>query len=228
MKHLKITQAGFENYTGDLSVYHFTEGLSDEKIGRNERDRIAAAMTCVEVDDDNIETPAGSTHRMVSDRAAYFEPVPPAQRMTEAEKMAEDKAFVMKALGANAAPIIYTEEELNAVADTGGISGLRAIAEPLNVKDRNLNVLVQKILAVQTEVLDRWTAARDERIAALDEDIDAPVPLVLVDIEDDDDSDIVGSAELTDVQVAAMGGDLSAALNKDAEPTITPVIKKAV
>lgn len=43
----------------------------------------------------------------------------------------------------------HTREELETIADTDGIAGLRKIAEPLNVKDKSITGLIEAILKAE-------------------------------------------------------------------------------
>ena len=48
---------------------------------------------------------------------------------------------------------LYTQEELEAVADKQGINGLRAIADPLQVKNRSIPGLIAEIVAAQQKLV---------------------------------------------------------------------------
>lgn len=43
----------------------------------------------------------------------------------------------------------YTQAELEAIADNDGISGIRAIAEPMNIRGTSISKLIQSILSAQ-------------------------------------------------------------------------------
>lgn len=126
-----IKEKGFENFTGQMGVVFFENGVSTADVMPHDAVRMSAVMNFEWEDGapcnvaqrilDNMHTPAPDV------TAPIVEDVP---------------APVMQA-GA-----LWTEEELGKIADEGGIAGLRAIADPLGVKDKSVAGLIDGLLKV--------------------------------------------------------------------------------
>lgn len=71
------------------------------------------------------------------------------RKAEEAAALAEAQA---KAQAAVDAQVIYTRQELEAIASNDGIQGLREIAKPLGVKARGISEMVNEILAAQAKL----------------------------------------------------------------------------
>ncbi len=127
---LRLTQPGFENYTAQMGVTFFEEGLSTADVLPMDATRMAAVMQCEWEDGspanvgqiylDNMHTPAG------------------VDVVVERETPAVISAPSVK----------YTEQELGDIADKEGIAGLRAIADAFGIKGNSINGLIASILTV--------------------------------------------------------------------------------
>lgn len=138
---LRLTQAGFENYTGQMGVVWFENGLSTTDVKSIDGIRISAAIgaewedgSAANVGDmylNNMDVPAhvGMAERPVEEQAA--EPVSSVQ--------------------ASGVPggAAYTEEDLAKIADEKGINGLRTIGDPLGAKGTSIVGLIAEILKKQ-------------------------------------------------------------------------------
>lgn len=204
-KYLRITQKGFEGYTGPLSVYDFVDGVSVEAIPRTERDRIAATMACVEVAENGKETLAGVAERLVAEAAERAPKKEIFQIQSIDDKIAEEKAAAEKNVGDMKR--VYTEAELDEIISEGGISALRRVAEIWNVRNRSIPTLRQMILDAQDEYVAKEGSRLDKAKAAVEQvvrDTEAAnyVPKSIEqEVEDDD------------ILAAAASGDMSAAIS---------------
>lgn len=148
---IKITAPGWETFTGDFGSVDFVDGVSSHVLPRIMIDRLAAMVSCALVDDDGNEIgQAGAAARLVSGKAVPMEAVKPLESMTEAEQAAERRAAVDAALK-NPAQKIYSEAELIAIGENGGIRALRGVAKPWNVRNRDIEKLIHSILVAQAE-----------------------------------------------------------------------------
>lgn len=164
MNYLKIVSKGFAGYNGVLGSIQFKDGVSVEPVPQRIADRLGAATAMVEVDADGNETPAGVGHRMVAGSKMRAPINNGLARQTDRERSEEDQ---LEALRKEKPPVstFYTAEQLEEIASTGGIRGLREIAEPWGVKDRTLAKLIFEILRAQTAFLDK----RNMRLQQLSE-----------------------------------------------------------
>lgn len=223
-KFLRVMQEGYENYTGVIGVYDFVDGVSVQKIGLAARDRLAAAFAMVEFDEGEEPIPAGPAHRLATMSHVALGVVEPSERQTDEEKAEEERLAAKLAAETAFNPAIYDFEQLQKIADKGGIKALREIAEPWNVKSRQIGDLIQLILDAQKDWVEKRGATSEARIEQIEE-IQASVPTEEVsssDKEDEDDFDTPDPVEIPspgsddDIEAAAISGDMGAALKQDA------------
>lgn len=137
---LRLTQAGFEKYTGQMGVIMFENGLSVGEVLPIDGIRIAAAIgatwedgSAANVGDmylNNMNVPAfvGNGTSEIAN-----EPVDNSSKEIKKEKKT------------------YSEKELEAVADESGIAGLRAIADTIGVKGTSIVGIIKAIKNAQTK-----------------------------------------------------------------------------
>lgn len=159
MYRLKITQPGFEGYTGALGPVDFDNGISVEPVPVVMADRLAATMMIVTVDDEGNEvSQAGVAARMVGGVTIRAEVVEALGKASE-DDLIEDRRRLAESQARPPVSKLYTTAELKAVADEKGINGLREIAKPWGVKERSIPKLIQEILVAQDEFQKRVKAA---------------------------------------------------------------------
>lgn len=148
MKKLRITHAGWENFTGWLGPVRFENSVSVEPTTPQIINQLAAAVSMVEFDEDGVETIAGVAHAMAEGRGlSYLEPtvlVPVTQAELDAEKARE-----LATKGKPPIEEFHTSESLLKIADELGMAGIREIAKPWGVKDRSIPKLIHAILVAQ-------------------------------------------------------------------------------
>lgn len=126
---IKITEPGWAGFTGDFGMVEFVDGVSVDDVSRVEQARLAGII--------GIETVEGtnpSASQILLD--AHVTPVA-VQTLTHIPDAPP------------AAAKVWTSDELAAVADKDGIKGIRAIAEPMGLKDNSIADLMAKILSHQ-------------------------------------------------------------------------------
>ncbi len=133
---LRLTGAGFENFTGQMGVIFFEDGLSTGDVHPNEGKRVAGVIGAQW--EDGSHANVGDIYAASADVAA------PTQEEQDAAKEALSEATVVAEQAAAAA---YTADELAEIADKQGIEGLRAIGDPLGVKAKSIQALIDGILA---------------------------------------------------------------------------------
>lgn len=136
---IKLTEKGFERYTGELGGVKFENGISEEGINQNQADNIAAAMR-VEVIGEGV---AGA-QRLVVEKARQADVIEARKRGQEGDKPKQAQVAQIQPPAT-----IYSEEDLAKIADAKGISGLREIGEKLGVKGRAVKELMADILKAQ-------------------------------------------------------------------------------
>ncbi len=159
---LKLTGAGFSNYTGQMGVVFFKDGLSVHDVSPQDALRIAGSIGAEwengapanvgDVYNQNMHTPAPHEGQQIGldllrsvvgiqnadDAMAKSEAVAHLQTGGVVEKPAQEKPAAK-----------YTDKDLEAIADKEGIVGLRAVAAEYGVKGNSIAALIEGILAKQ-------------------------------------------------------------------------------
>ncbi|MDX5412913.1 MAG: hypothetical protein LPK02_07680 [Rhodobacterales bacterium] len=140
---------------GSITGIEIVEEDGSTRPGGPSNDMIAQRSTPAAVE--TKLTPVGEPNSPVeiTPGPAVFE-APKTEAETEAEKTAqaleaEVAAMEEAAADAEAAQpaVVYTREELEAIADDKGITGLREIGDALDAKSNSIEGLIEKILAAQ-------------------------------------------------------------------------------
>lgn len=155
MKYMRITEPGWESYTGYIGMIEFKDARSVEPVPRVLADRVAGLVSMVEVSEDGTEGQSGFAARLVGGATLRIEPQPDLERQTESERQAEQEELLKKRTERPVSTRIYTEAELMSAASTGGIQALRVIAKPWDVRDRSIPGLIDLILKAQEDHLER-------------------------------------------------------------------------
>lgn len=128
---LRIIEAGWATFTGDLGAFEFVNGVSVEDIGKADSAYLAGIVSIE--DAETGENPSLSQHIVDSmDNKAAVEAV------VETVKPAE--------VGAK-----HTKQSLEAVADRLGIKGLREFSDPMGIKGNSIVELIEKIISAQAQ-----------------------------------------------------------------------------
>lgn len=135
---LRLTQAGFENYTGQMGVVMFKDGLSEGDVLPIDAIRISAAIGADW--EDGSAANVGDMYLNNMDSPAFV-------GRPEAEQAAEQEGEPVKAPAPSGTN--YSKDDLAKIADADGIVGLRAIADPLGVKGTSIVGLIEAILKQQ-------------------------------------------------------------------------------
>jgi hypothetical protein len=227
LKFLKTASPRHIGYTGVLGRVMFKDGLSTEMVPQLIRDRMAAAMPFIEIDAEGNEEPAGTLHRMRGGVAQRMLPAR-AQRQSEEEKALEVST---DALAKQKIPQLETRESLEAIADQKGIAGVREIADKWGVKHRSINALIAMVLEEQTKAMARRGAKVETPAEPEPEPEQTANPDQESASQDDGQLDLLDAAAESEallraeeaeeaaeaMRQAAASGDLTAALNTDAQ-----------
>jgi hypothetical protein len=171
--YVKLTQPGWESFNGDFVGYQFTDGKSDVAIPRNIADRIAALVPCEILDTDGDSLGQGGAAARIASRRSVEATVGTALARQTPEAKAEELKRAHVDAGVAPTREFFTEDQLEQVAATEGIDGLRKLAEPWAVKDRSIPRLIARIVKAQNDFIAAKKLKEEEtraaRAAALDE-----------------------------------------------------------
>lgn len=137
---LRLTQAGFENYTGQMGVVWFENGLSTTDVATIDGIRISAAI--------GAEWEDGSAAN-VGDMYLNNMDVPAYVGMADQEAPVVSSAPVEVPVQPATDATLYTQGQLEAIADEKGIAGLRVIGDTLGAKSTSIVGLIAEILKKQ-------------------------------------------------------------------------------
>lgn len=138
-KKVRLLQAGYEDFTGQLGRNHFEGGVSVEPLLPIHAHFIGAAMDA-EYEDGTPINPALSY--------AISMAATPQEAEARAQEKADDLAAA-DAAAVGAIKAVYTREQLEEIADKRGIKGLREIGDELGVKANSVTALIDDILKAQ-------------------------------------------------------------------------------
>lgn len=130
---LKLTEPGWENFTGLFGAVNFENGVSVDDVSAAEARHLAA---CVRLENAEDGSNPSVAQEIIDNQGKTLEQAIPAY---------------VEAAPAEAAPEqgqTYTADELMAVADKSGIKGLRVIGDAIGVKGASIAELIGRILEV--------------------------------------------------------------------------------
>lgn len=139
---LKLLQAGFENYTGQMGVTFFQNGLSVNEVSEQDARRMAAVLQCETVDGESMNVAQKLLDSMNTE--AIVKNVDYASDEQKAEEQPQAPAEP-------APQAKHTAESLAAIADEHGIAGIREVAEQFSLKGNSIAGLIDAILKAQGE-----------------------------------------------------------------------------
>lgn len=143
---IRLVGSGYHALSGFFGDVEFKDGVSVHPVSHTQA-RLFAAITTVENVDDGTEMGDNAHFQSVLNMEAVSHDLPTladleAQGAKADVGQAEEKPIEQPAGS-------YTQEQLEAIADKGGIAALREIAEPFGIKGTSIGKLIMGILAKQ-------------------------------------------------------------------------------
>jgi hypothetical protein len=134
MFKVRVDVKGFDKYTGLLGTVNFTNGVSDREVTDLECARLGAIMRIVRLDTDEQ---VGASTNMVKSRDVPAEVKEPMAVEVEPKAKAEP------------APLKYTKETLDAMAEADGMKAIRKIADEYGIKGVQISKMIEEIIEAQ-------------------------------------------------------------------------------
>lgn len=141
---LKITEQGWENFSGNLGITVFENGVSLYDVPQTEINVISGNIRVVNFENDenvgvlelnaDLQNKPCSSHNLQTWEEILNEQASPSAKPVKAVQTAADK---------------YTQEELEAIADKSGIAGLREVCDKIGVKGTSIVGLINGVIAMQ-------------------------------------------------------------------------------
>lgn len=133
---VKLLESTFKGYTGLLCGVQFENGVSVQELPFVDQQRICASMRAETVDGRNVSAAGAYSERYAVTADTVKEYI--AGPVTKMERGTVESDVQ-----------IYTREELEAVADSEGIAGLRLIGGKMGVKAKGIVEMIDGILKAQ-------------------------------------------------------------------------------
>jgi hypothetical protein len=218
LMYLKVATSRMAGYTGVLGPVRFKDGVSEEMLPRHIRDRMAASMEFLEIDEDGNEQHAGAQHRLIREYKERAPKVASLARQTDTEKAAEIASNVV--ISAKD-PVLVTRDGLEKIAEEKGIKGLREVGNKWGVKHRAIPTLIEMILDAQEKSVAARDKKRTEKAQAEADKLSRKSPAATIQLEGDVDPEdepkivraVVKQVEPEDVAVSEKTSTAAAALN---------------
>ncbi|WBM72993.1 hypothetical protein OH773_21765 (plasmid) [Buttiauxella sp. WJP83] len=136
---IRLLEPQFVGYTGILCGVQFKEGVSVAELPFIDQQRICASMRATTVDGKNVSPSAAYSKRNEVAADNIVEPTAPdIVPMKRGTAQAEVKPVQR-----------FTREELESIADSEGIAGLRLIGNQVGVKAKGIVEMIEGILTAQ-------------------------------------------------------------------------------
>lgn len=143
---LKLTQPGFETYNGQMGLLNFVDGLSTKDVLPAQAVRMAAVMLCLWEDDSSPSITQGLLDKADMGAPMYSASQDGSDHDKAAGLLADVRATVVAMSKTSPDKLLYSVEQLEAIADKSGIKGLREISDPLGIKSNSIKELIDAIL----------------------------------------------------------------------------------
>ncbi|MCP1540065.1 hypothetical protein [Methylorubrum extorquens] len=144
MPRIKITQPGWDGFTGEIGTTLFEGGISVESVNARHIAIIGASLSLVTVDEIGEETGVNPAlqHQMLTNGTMSMA----APMLVELARATDAPAPAAPAKADTSEIVFHTKEDLEKIAEARGIIGLRAVMEPLGLKATSINKAIQVIL----------------------------------------------------------------------------------
>lgn len=150
---IRMIEDAYKSFTGDFGPVSFVDGVSRE-VTFLEAQRIGNLVQVENIEDG---TNPSSSQLYLNVQAVPMDVALTINSTTGVLAVEAPK------------PKQWTREELEAIADKGGIAGLRQVSEPMGVKDVSIVKLIDKILDAQDAAASEKSAAPVEETALVAE-----------------------------------------------------------
>jgi hypothetical protein len=145
-RRIRIEEPGWAGFTGHFGTVEFLDGVSVDPVPWIEQQRLAGLIRFASAEDGEDGAQLGPSAELSRNR----------DRGADDPMVARVEQMIIAPDGeARLVASTVTREELEAVADAKGITGLREIAKGWNVKGRSVNELINEILEAQKQAAEK-------------------------------------------------------------------------
>ncbi|WP_323016472.1 hypothetical protein [Castellaniella sp.] len=137
---LKIIERGYENFSGLLGITFFTDAVSDDDVNHKEAVLLASLVRVADAETGQPVSAFDQERAVWNTAVSQPAPLQPARTQPKAAPVANTPVATVKQ---------YTRENLEELADKGGINALRKVGNEFNVKNASIAGLIDEILQAQ-------------------------------------------------------------------------------
>ncbi|ELD1608233.1 hypothetical protein HVX40_24300 (plasmid) [Escherichia coli] len=138
---IRLLEQQFLSYTGILCGVQFCDGVSLNELPFVDQQRICASMRAKTLEGVNVSPSAAYSNRNTLVADEIVEPTAPA--IVPMKRGTEEEKVIPKPVQH------FTREELETIADSEGIAGLRVIGNQFGVKAKDIVKMIESILKAQ-------------------------------------------------------------------------------
>ncbi len=143
---IRLIDDGYTQFTGLFGTVEFKDGVSVGEVAARDARQLAAVLGVAVVGGDT-DLSASAEFQAAKDVPASTTNLPTLAELIERGEIEVEAAPTKQEV---TVPPVYTREDLEKIADKGGIAALRAIGDPLGARANsiaNLIVAIMKALA---------------------------------------------------------------------------------
>lgn len=146
---IRLLGTGYDKFTGEFGTVWFEDGVSVTDVSDIQARRFAALLSIECVDDGKDPGDGAKFQRLLDVGAVTVNYETKAQRLAreKAENGGQEKE--VKKQEAKEPVVVYTREQLEQLADSKGIKGLREVGDKVGVRGSDIKKLINAILAAQ-------------------------------------------------------------------------------
>lgn len=149
MPVIRIVQRGFETFTGILGSIQFKDGVSVEPVSQAEAERIGCFTR---IEDATTGQRISLTERMVQTRTKNHTDLGlSVERTTKPLERTTTGKVKTKVKPAELPKTAYEREDLEQLADVGGIAELRKFAKQWNVNGKTIVEIIESLMALKAQ-----------------------------------------------------------------------------
>lgn len=142
---IKIIEPGYETFSGMFGTVPFENGVSIDHVSHVEINLLASLVKVVDADTGE-ETGNLATEAAMWDKTADVIYYPTLADINAGRSTPTIESPVQ---ADQVKTKVYSQKELEDIADKSGIAGLREIADPLGIKGTSIAKLIEGVLAAQ-------------------------------------------------------------------------------
>ncbi len=152
MAKLRIVESTLLGFTGNMGGVVFVDGETPDHVSPLDAARLGASMRVVDADTGEPIGPQYDMIRAYAKRADLTTQATDAVEPRQEDKPDADQSQQEESQASKPEPDLdFTQEQLESIADKGGMKALREFCEPYGVKHVSIKGLIGEMLKLQAQ-----------------------------------------------------------------------------